>query len=345
MGDPNRSEAVIPLEAYDPVDEYGTRTLFEAMNELKNYSFTIINDHSKLLPTLMELRSKLDYVFNLCDEGFENDAATEFYIPTLLEILKIPYTGAGPLCLGFCYDKSLVRGIAKEMRIPVADGILISPGDDSLEIPFDFPVFVKPNFGDSSYGITKKNIIYNYTQLDNLISVLRKQFGPDLPILIEEYLTGDDLSVGLVGNVNAQFVLKAISKEDYSKLPEELPKICGYEAKWLYNSPYNLIKSIPAQIPESTGKFLLKSSIRLFQRLDCRDYCRIDWRLDSQKNPRMLEVNPNPGLCWDGHLTKMASFYGISFSGLLEMILKVAEERIYSTRHKNPLNSHENVKN
>jgi D-alanine-D-alanine ligase len=343
MGDPNKTEAVIPLEDYDPIDEYGMRQLYNAMNALKNYSFTVVNNHDKLIVNLMKLRSKIDYVFNLCDEGFENDAAKEYYIPALLEILKIPYTGAGPLCLGLCYDKSLVRGVAKELGIPVANAILVCPGDESFEISFDFPVFVKPNFGDSSYGITSNNVVHNYSQLDKVITDLRTIFSLDLPILIEEFLTGPDLSVGLVGNMNTGFSFSAISEEDYSKLPKELPQICGYEAKWLYNSPYNVVKSIPARIPENTAKFLLNSSIKLFHRLGCRDYCRIDWRLDSQQNPRMLEVNPNAGICWDGHLTKMASFYGISFSGLLEMILRASEERLFTNMNNNYLQSQNNI--
>ena len=332
MGDPNKSEAVIPLEEYDPIDSYGTNQLFTALYELKDYSFTILNNHDTLITDLTKFKSKIGYIFNLCDEGFGNDAEKEFHIPALLEILGINYTGSGPQCLGFCYDKSLIRGIAREMGIPVADGILICPGDETFEIPFEFPAFVKPNVGDSSYGITKNNIIHNYSQLENIISVLRKQFGPNLSILVERYLLGSDLSVGLVGNIKSGFTLTAISEEDYSKLPQDLPRICGYEAKWEYNSSYNVIKSIPAQISDKTRDFLLKNSIRLFQRLSCRDYCRIDWRLDSQGNPKLLEVNPNPGLCWDGHLTKMASFRGISFSGLLEIILKTAEERISSEK-------------
>jgi len=112
MGDPNKSEAVIPLEEYDPIDSYGTNQLFTALYELKDYSFTILNNHDTLITDLTKFKSKIGYIFNLCDEGFGNDAEKEFHIPALLEILGINYTGSGPQCLGFCYDKSLIRGIA-----------------------------------------------------------------------------------------------------------------------------------------------------------------------------------------------------------------------------------------
>nr|WP_096896445.1 hypothetical protein [Candidatus Scalindua japonica] len=71
--------------------------------------------------------------------------------------------------------------------------------------------------------------------------------------------------------------------------------------------------SVPANLPEETERFLVASCIKLFERLECRDYARFDWRLDANRTPRLLEANPNPGWCWDGHLAKMAKFAGISY--------------------------------
>lgn len=68
--------------------------------------------------------------------------------------------------------------------------------------------------------------------------------------------------------------------------------------------------------------------MKLFKRLECRDYCRFDWRLDSEGNPKLLEVNPNPGWCWDGHLAKMAKIEGLSYSEMLKEILEATERRI-----------------
>ena len=68
--------------------------------------------------------------------------------------------------------------------------------------------------------------------------------------------------------------------------------------------------------------------MKLFERLECRDYSRFDWRLDAEGNPKLLEVNPNPGWCWDGHLAKMAKYADISYSNMLQMILQAAEQRL-----------------
>lgn len=108
-------------------------------------------------------------------------------------------------------------------------------------------------------------------------------------------------------------------------LPPELPKICGYEAKWLPESPYWNIKSISAQLPEDIEKFIVDCCLKLFERLECKDYCRFDWRLDAGGNPKLLEVNPNPGWCWDGHLAKIG---GISYVEMLKMILHATQLRL-----------------
>jgi len=270
----------------------------------------------------------LDLVLNLCDEGYSNDGRKELHVPALLDILRIPHTGAGPQCLAYCYDKSLVRGIAKEMGIPVAESFFIRPEDTTFELPFDFPVIVKPNFGDSSFGITQRSVASSIEQLMNAISEIREKFGYDKPILVEKFLTGKDLTLGIIGNSPEAYTVLPITEEDYSLLPEGLPKICGYEAKWLPDSPYWNLHSLPAELPEETRKFIVECCSKLFERLECRDYCRFDWRLDSKGSPRLLEVNPNPGWCWDGHLAKMAKIAGILYDEMLKMILQAAERRL-----------------
>lgn len=335
LGDPSKPDPLKPYCIFDDDDFYTIDKLKEALNELKNYKFIYLNRHDTLIQDLNRLKGKIDFVLNLCDEGYLNDPRKELHIPSLLDILGIPYTGAGPQCLVYCYDKSVVRGIAREMGIPVPEAVFIKPEDTTFEIPFSFPAIVKPNFGDSSFGITYKNVVYNPEEVVNVISEMREKFGYDKPILVEEFLPGKDLSVGIIGNPPESYFVLPIIEEDYSSLPPELPKICGYEAKWLPTSPYWNIKSIPANLPEHIEKFIIDCCLRLFERLECRDYCRFDWRLDSEGMPKCLEINPNPGWCWDGHLAKMAKIAGISYSEMLRMIMEAAEFRIMF--HREPL--------
>jgi len=328
FGDPGKPDILKPSSVFDDDDFYTIDQLKSALKELREYSFIYLDNHQKLINDLISQKGKIDLVFNLCDEGFNNDPRKELHIPSFLEMMGIPYTGSGPQCLAYCYDKSLVRGMAREMNIPVPKAYFIKPEDTIFDLMINFPVIVKPNFGDASFGITQKSVAYKIEELMNAISDIRSQFGYDKPILVEEFITGSDLSLGIIGNSPESYMVLPLLEEDYSELPAELPKICGYEAKWLPGSPYWKIKSIKAKIPEETKKFIIGSSLKLFERLECRDYVRFDWRLDDQGNPRLLEVNPNPGWCWDGHLAKMAKLAGISYAELLESILKAADIRL-----------------
>ena len=328
LGDPTKSDPIKPLSTYDDDDFYTIDQMKGSLRELKRYQFTYIDNHDNIIHNLKKLKTKTDIVFNLCDEGYKNIATKELHIPAILEVLGIPYTGAAPQCLAYCYDKSLVRGIAKEMEISVPEAFFIKPQDITFELPFDFPVIVKPNFGDSSFGITQRSVATNSEEFLNAITEIRENFGYDKPIIVEEFLTGKDLSVGIIGNSPEDYTVLPIIEQDYSILQKGLPQICGYESKWLPNSPYWNIKSIPATLPKETGKSIVACCLKLFERLECRDYTRFDWRLDQRGNPKLLEVNPNPGWCWDGHLAKMAKLAGMSYSKMLEAILHAAEQRL-----------------
>jgi D-alanine-D-alanine ligase len=328
FGDPRQRDEIKPDCVFDEDDFFTLNQLKKALGELKGYRFRFLDKHDALPADLARLRVSVDYVFNLCDEGYFNDPRMELHVPALLEMLGIPYTGAGPQCLAACYDKSLVRGAAREMRIPVPEAVFLRGGETICDLPFRLPAIVKPNAGDSSFGITERSVAWSVEDLSAAIAGFRDYYGFDRPVLIEEYLTGPDLSVGIVGNPPESYTVLPIIEEDYSALPEGLPRICGYEAKWLPESPYWKITSVKADLPEETEKAIVEWSTRLAVRLGCRDYCRFDWRLSAAGEPKLLEVNPNPGWCWDGHLAKMAAIAGISYPEMIGMILRAAERRI-----------------
>jgi D-alanine-D-alanine ligase len=329
MGDPRKSDLIKPNSTFDEDDMHTINELKKSLSSMSGYSFSYLDNHDTLIQDLTKLKGKTDFVFNLCDEGFNNNASQELHISALLEMLGFSYSGGSPQCLAYCYDKSLVRGIAKEMDIPVAEAFVIEPNEiQFVGFPLTFPVIVKPNSGDSSFGITQNSVCYDMQALESAIVGIREKFGYKNPVLIEEYLTGKDISVGVIGNPSQSYSILPIIEEDYSMLPEGLPRICGYEAKWDPSSPYWNIKSIPANLPEDVERFLTAKCLALFERLDCRDYARFDWRLDANGTPRLLEANPNPGWCWDGHLAKMAKLQDVSYTHMLERILEACRTRV-----------------
>jgi D-alanine-D-alanine ligase len=328
LGDPGKLDVVKPGASFDEDDHHTINELKQALAGLQGYRFSYYDQHDNFIANLSKWRRKYQLVLNLCDEGFNNRADHELHVPAILEVANIAYTGGNPQCLAYCYDKSLIRGLANEMDIPVANAYIVKPEDTTfIDITIPFPVIIKPNFGDSSFGITRSCVCNNVTELENAIVESRQKFGYECPVLVEQFLTGKDISVGVIGNPSGSFEFLPIIEEDYSVLPEGYPRICGYEAKWDPGSPYWKIRSIPANLGDATEQFVQDSCLKLFERVGCRDYARFDWRLDDNGTPRLLEVNPNPGWCWDGHLAKMAKLADISYAEMLSRILAAAIQR------------------
>lgn len=331
MGDPCKYDSVKPNGVFDSDDMETIEILKKTMGTMdeEKYKFSYFDAHDEILDKLMEIKENSDLVLNFCDEGFMNRPGMEMHIPALLELTGIKYTGAGPQCLAKCYDKSLVLAAAADIGIPIAEHFIIEPGTETIDVPLRFPVIVKPNFADASIGITETSVVYDAENLISVIPRIREQFKYNGPFIVEEFLPGKDMSVGIVGNINDLYEVLPVLEEDYSCLPDDRPRICGYEAKWYPESPYWAIKSKKADIPDDCRDLMTFYSLKIFERMECRDYARIDWRMDENGNPRMLEVNPNPGWCWDGHLARMAQIRGISYKELLEMIISAAVRRLF----------------
>ncbi len=326
LGDPHLPDTVKKGGKFNPEDFETVERLKDALSELPGYGFRYFDNHATLAADLR--KQPPDLVFNLCDEGFNNDAFMELHVPAILETMNIPYTGAGPACLGMCYDKALVCAVAAALEIPVPLETYVSPDDQSATIPSTFPAILKPNFGDSSIGITQDAVVHNPQELLAYLARLRETLR-GRPVLVQEFLTGAEYSVTLVGNPG--FGLRALSvlEVDYSGLDPSLPRILGYESKWLPESPYwTQIRYKEAGLDSNARRILIEHASLLFERLCCRDYTRFDFRADAEGNLKLLEVNPNPGWCWDGKLNLMAGFEGIRYSELLGMILEAARERL-----------------
>jgi D-alanine-D-alanine ligase len=325
MGDPTLPDTVKRGGQFNPEDFETIRRLKSALGELGEYCFDFLDHHVNLLRDLRENRP--DFVLNLCDEGFNNNAFLELHVPAILEMMDIPYSGAGPACLGLCYNKALVRGIAQSLEIPVPAETYFDPSDQAATLPAVFPALVKPCCGDSSIGITSGAVVNDSAQLLSYLDKVQQQW-PGRPLLVQEFLCGAEYSVGLIGNVGLSMRALPVLEVDYSRLAPTLPKLLGYESKWMPDSPYwNDIAYHEATLPDAKRQELVDYSMLLFDRLGCRDYARFDWRADAQGTIKLLEVNPNPGWCWDGKHNYMAGFAGLRYAEMLRLILESAQQR------------------
>ncbi|NQU45426.1 methyltransferase domain-containing protein, partial [bacterium] len=297
QGDPSlpdkvKNEGVFNSEDMDTIDR-----MKEALAELGEFRFRYLDNHQNLIRALVS--EPPDFVFNLCDEGFLNDAFLELHVPAVLEMLQVPYSGAGPACLGLCYNKNLVRAIAESLEVPVPMESYLGADDNAPTLPSTFPALIKPNYGDSSIGITQHAVVRSADELLNHVNWIRHTLG-SVSILVQEFLTGPEYSVGVVGNPGMTYKVLPVLEVDYSGLDPDLPQILGYESKWMPDSPYwTQIRYKEAELDDESQRRLLDYSNALFERLGCRDYARFDFRADSEGNIKLLEANPNPGWCWD----------------------------------------------
>lgn len=332
MGDPRLPDDVKLGGKFNPEDLDTIQRLKAALEELDEYSFRYLDNHQSLWTDLRS--SPPAFVLNLCDEGYNNDAFLELHVPAMLEILGVPYSGAGPAALGSCYDKALVRAVAQSLDVPVPSETYYDPADQAATLPGIFPAIIKPNYGDSSIGITKNAVVYTPEQAIDFITELR-EIVPGRPLLVQEYLTGTEYSLGIIGNPGIDYHMLPPLEVDYSGLDAGLPRILGYESKWDPSSPYwTQIKYKEANLSEEARRLLGDHARAMFERLGCRDYARFDFRADTDGRIKLLEVNPNPGWSWDAKMNLMASFEGLRYSELLRHILEAALARVAAQRQR-----------
>jgi D-alanine-D-alanine ligase len=320
-----------PFPSYPNQDwasnDYGIFTVLNgALAELEGYCFTYFANHDNLFGELRADLHRFDLVFNLCDDGYRNNLDQAGHVVALLEMLGVPFTGSGVKAMFMTTDKQIQLDIAHRNGVPTPPSLLVQPWEP-LPAAVSYPALVKPNATDGSIGITRKNVVHNRGELHEAVRIIREDFRLTCPILIQRYLPGRDLFVSLLGNAPDDLHALVITEEDYSALPPDYPKFCSYESKWDPTSPYWQIKSQPTTLPAASQQLMIDCCRRLYARLEIHDYARFDWRLDEDDQPYFLEANPNCGWCFDAHLVKTAALSGMSYSELLDRILRAALRR------------------
>jgi D-alanine-D-alanine ligase len=326
LGDPNLEDRVKLNNRFNEQDLETVRILKSALSSLRKFSFNFLNNHKTLINDLITSSPK--FVLNLCDEGYLNDPFKEPHVAALLELLDIPFSGSNSRSLSICYNKLIVTSLARAINIPTPFELCLNSLKSTKISNFVFPAILKPKFGDNSVGITAKSIVNNEIELNSQLENLRSLL-PNQDFLIQEYLEGSEYSVGIIGNSPKDFKVLPILEVDYSALPPNLPHILGYESKMIPDSIYwQRIGYRPAHFAsEALKDFLIDCSLQLFKELKCRDYARFDFRLNKSQEPKLLEVNPNPGWCHDGKMNIMANWAGIDYSSLLNTIIEAALTR------------------
>jgi len=265
-----------------------------------------------------------DIVFNLCESVY-GKTCWEMNIPALLDLFRISYTGSSPLTLGLCQDKGKVKDILLSQGILTPRYKTFDRGVSHIRGNI-FPIIVKPLHEDGSLGISKDSVVFDDEALNRQIQYVIEKYHQ--PALVEEFINGRELNVGLM-ETNGKVGTLPISEIDYSEFPEGVPKICGYEAKWVPESiEYQKSKPIcPAPLEWVMEKRVEHIAVRAFKLFGCRDYARVDIRIDRDGKIYILEVNPNPDISPQSGMARAIKAQGMTYIEFIRCLLERALQR------------------
>ncbi len=280
-------------------------------------------------------RNPPDVIFNLV-EYIHDDPELEPHVASLFELHHVAYTGAPPFALTLCQRKGLAKQLLQANGVPTPRfTVLHAPKPPSLR-GFHYPLIVKPAREDASTGIDQESVVSDAAELKQRLEYLFHEFAP--PFLLEEFIDGPELHVAVLGN-DPPRVLPPI-EWDFSELPEGYPPIISFAAKWnpLHEVYHRVHTLCPPELPRRVLEKVEDVALRAYALTGCRDYARLDIRLDRKNRPFVLEVNPNPDLTEGVSLMESAEVAGYSFSQTLKMIVQFAlERRAHLDRHRSAL--------
>jgi D-alanine-D-alanine ligase len=281
----------------------------------------LLGDGRELLARL--LADPPDLVFNTA-EGQGVGRCREARVPAVLEMLGIPHTGSDPLTLAATLDKDCARRLVASAGVPVPVGIVVRPGEDvraaARRARLPFPVIAKPAWEGSSKGIRSRCLVDSPEELPGVVAVLQQDHRQ--PVLLEEFVQGDELTVGVLGNEPPRVlgIMRVLPTRPTARFIYSLEVKRDYLRQVTYECP--------AALPEAITRRVADASLGAYRVLGCRDVSRLDFRLRDGV-PYFLEVNPLPGLNPESSdLVILAGRLGMSHARLIEAILEAALERL-----------------
>jgi D-alanine-D-alanine ligase len=330
MGQPEGALLVQEVSADDEFAEWDTAETIDAVaGALSAYGTVIRLEATAEFPE--QLRTERpDIVFNMAEgSGGKN---RESHVPAICEFFGIPYTGSDPLTLSLCLDKSRTKEILSHYGVGTPSfAVVESAGAVTDRWPaLRYPLFVKPIHEGSSKGITERNLCQTPGDLATQVEFLLETYAQ--PVLIEEYLPGAEFTCAVLGNGQTARVLPIVGM-DFDALPDGALPVYGFEAKWLWDRPDAPLRifDCPAVIPDALRRTIESTTLRAYQALGCRDWSRVDVRLDAAGVPNVIEVNPLPGIlpnpADNSCFPKAARVAGISYEALIQTCLTLAADR------------------
>jgi D-alanine-D-alanine ligase len=266
---------------------------------------------------------KPDVVFNLC-ETFFSDRSHEPNIPALLELMRVPYTGAGPDALMLCKDKALAKKLLAFHRIRVARFVVSSRERPLRRLGrFSYPAFVKPVGEEASDGIALASLAKCEEEAIERARFLHERFESDA--LIEEYIDGRELYLGVLGN--KRLTVFPPREIFFGQPPDDdAPRFATAKAKWddAYRKKWKIRNGPAGPLAATVERKLAELARRVYRILHIRGVGRIDVRLTPQDEVVVMEANPNPALAKEDDFAQAAAQVGIDYEALIRKMLENA---------------------
>jgi D-alanine-D-alanine ligase len=302
--------------------EQTAKEVLTAVTEL-GYSAFIISLQKSFMNFLQRLKTlNADVVINLC-EAFLGHPQLEANVAAAFELLGLSYTGNDSRTLALCLNKFKTKAVLKSSGLPTAQAVLVDAVDQKIDLPF--PLIVKPNTEDASLGIHPDSVVRDEESLRKQVARILELF--EEPVLVEQFIEGREFNVAVM-DIDKPEALP-VSEIDFTNLPEGQPPICSYEAKW--HTEDILFRTTPpvcpANIDEALKTKLQEIAVKAFLACECRDYARVDFRVDKKGRPFVLEVNPNPDISLNAGYARGLAAAGIDYKTFWRNLIEKAKNR------------------
>ena len=306
-------------DAFEEYDSSETVELISAALEAKGHSVVMLGGGKEFIDNIW--REKVDIVFNIA-EGRGNYRSREAQVPSILEMLDIPYSGSDPQCLAICLDKPVTKKLVMADGITTPKWLTIANKEELCQTFWDgfpLPAIIKPAYEGSSKGIRLDSIVNAPEQATGTVSKLLAYYRQ--PVMLEEFIDGDEVTVGIIGNSPLKIlgIMCILPKRKDEHFIYSLEVKRDYQNRVDYECPALLRKKVLNKLADS--------SLKVFKVLGCRDFARLDFRISSKGVPYFIEVNPLPGLSTDSDLVIMGSKLGWTHNELINAVLDSALRR------------------
>ena len=272
-------------------------------------------------------RSDVDIIFNVC-ERINDSSLLEPHSAAILDALQVPYTGSNPMTLALCIDKIRVKKLLAFHDIPTPKWDYAYSMEDYIDEDLRYPLIVKPGNTDNSIGITNESVVTNKKELKKQMEYVIKEMKR--PVLVEEYIEGDEYDVTIIGNDEDELQVLPLSRSIFKNMPPGFWHIYPYQVKWSSeDSVYDniVVQRPPRNISQKLASLITEIALDTYRILDCHDYGRVEIRVDADNNPYVLELNPNPSINIEDLIPHVAEIAGMNYGEFLENIILMAIQR------------------